>query len=336
MAGPWEGLALRLECPEPVLDVALEQVAETLSRHRLRLLQTADLTALALSLLPSHFDISQVTPALDELGIPRFQRPHLRFQLDQGRIRDLLMGTQRYGRPEYALRELYQNALDACRYRRAREQYLRATDPNFGPVPIYSGRIVILCNSDAAGRRYVECSDDGVGMDMAHLHNIFARAGRRFADTHEYSAERARWDQKKIKFHANSRFGVGVFSYFMLADDIEVETRRLRPDGSPGVEAVRAHLIGGGTLFRAIRSEQGRRHGTSIRLYLNREASECPSGYLLETIRGWLWVPEFETQLWRDGMLVDTLLPNQLSNTARDRLSNFTPIMISGGLPGEF
>ena len=94
MAGPWEGLALRLECPEPVLDVALEQVAETLSRHRLRLLQTADLTALALSLLPSHFDISQVTPALDELGIPRFQRPHLRFQLDQGRIRDLLMGTQ--------------------------------------------------------------------------------------------------------------------------------------------------------------------------------------------------------------------------------------------------
>ena len=171
---------------------------------------------------------------------------------------------------------------------------------------------------------------------MAHLHNIFARAGRRFADTHEYSAERARWDQKKIKFHANSRFGVGVFSYFMLADDIEVETRRLRPDGSPGVEAVRAHLIGGGTLFRAIRSEQGRRHGTSIRLYLNREASECPSGYLLETIRGWLWVPEFETQLWRDGMLVDTLLPNQLSNTARDKLSNFTPIMISGGLPGEF
>ncbi|GAA3006692.1 hypothetical protein GCM10020229_18090 [Kitasatospora albolonga] len=39
---------------------------------------------------------------------------------------ELLMGRQLYGEPELAIRELYQNAMDACRYRAMRWRYLRA------------------------------------------------------------------------------------------------------------------------------------------------------------------------------------------------------------------
>ncbi|QFZ16527.1 wHTH domain-containing protein [Saccharothrix syringae] len=46
-----------------------------------------------------------------------------RFRLADDRIQELLMGKQLYGDPGLAVRELYQNALDACRYRKARTEF---------------------------------------------------------------------------------------------------------------------------------------------------------------------------------------------------------------------
>ena len=163
-------------------------------------------------------------------GRARYQVPHVRFQLDHNQVRELLMGEQLYGDPTLAIRELYQNALDACRYRKARMEYLGEL---FGS---YEGKIVFRQNVDEQGREYVECEDNGVGMTAGILEHVFAVAGRRFKDTPDYLEERARWDAlpKKIELLQNSRFGIGVLSYFMLADEVKVRTRRFGPEARAG------------------------------------------------------------------------------------------------------
>lgn len=47
--------------------------------------------------------------------------------------------------------------------------------------------------------------------------------------------------------HPNSQFGIGVLSYFMLADDFEVETCRMDREGRPG-ESLHAAISGSGNL----------------------------------------------------------------------------------------
>ncbi len=105
------------------------------------------------------------------------------FRLDEHRVRDLLMGVQLYKDPELALRELYQNALDACRYRRARTAYLDRTEP---AAYAYEGRIAFAQGVDEDGREYVECRDNGIGMGDAELRGVFSHAGARFAEQPDF------------------------------------------------------------------------------------------------------------------------------------------------------
>ncbi|MFE6865777.1 hypothetical protein ACFVFS_04410 [Kitasatospora sp. NPDC057692] len=87
-----------------------------------------------------------------------------RFRLGERRVRELLMGDQLYKDRDLAVRELYQNALDACRYRRARTEYLERTGV---PVHPFEGAIVLDQGVDEDGRAYLECRDNGIGMGEA-------------------------------------------------------------------------------------------------------------------------------------------------------------------------
>ncbi|MFD8597297.1 hypothetical protein ACFV1L_20065 [Kitasatospora sp. NPDC059646] len=194
-----------------------------------------------------------------------------RFRLDERRMRSLLMGVQLYRDRDLAVRELYQNALDACRYRRARSDYLvrRAG----GGSSRYEGRIDFEQGVDENGRAYLDCRDNGVGMGEAELRGVFSKAGERFAEQQELREERAQWRtvDPPVELYPNSRFGIGVLSYFMLADRIRVTTCRMGRDGELGPElAVTIH--GPGHLFRIARvRERGAEPGTTVRLYLDTE-----------------------------------------------------------------
>ncbi|MFI6103401.1 ATP-binding protein [Streptomyces sp. NPDC051310] len=214
------------------------------------------------------------------------------FRLDERRVRELLMGVQLYKDPDLAVRELYQNALDACRYRRARTEYLDRT--HTGATYAYEGSIVFEQGVDEDGRAYVECRDDGIGMGEAELRGVFSHAGARFAEQPEFREERAGWARldPPVGFHPNSRFGIGVLSYFMLADEIRVTTCRLGRDGRPG-PLLEASVFGPGHLFRIVeRGREGREAGTAVRLYLRdaRDAWSCP-----EVLTRLLGIAEFPT-----------------------------------------
>ncbi|MFE1379922.1 ATP-binding protein [Streptomyces sp. NPDC058740] len=225
---------------------------------------------------------------------------YARFRGDGRRVLDLAMGIQLYKSRDLAVRELYQNALDACRYRRAREQYLDRTGrPAATP---YRGRIRFVQGVDEDGREYVECRDDGVGMGDAELRGVFSRAGSRFAEQLEFTLERAAWERldPPVTLYPNSRFGIGVLSYFMLADDIRVTTCRMGPDGGFG-PVYEVSVCGPGHLFRIVQvAERGREPGTTVRLYLRpgtvEEGWSCVD--VLERVLG---IAEFPTSAEQGG-----------------------------------
>ena len=281
---------LKLDCANDAVDAALLAVVDALESYKTRLSQRQDVHARAMrDLLPAGFTVNRLNAGPSGW---RPTRPPLRFELDRTRIIGLLMGQQLYGERWPALRELYQNALDACRYRRAAEQLaVRERRNRVGKA--YEGRIAINFGIDR-GRRFVECVDNGIGMADRHIRRLFAYAGQRFADSHEFHIDRARWDVADIKFFPNSRFGVGVLSYFMLAEELDIASHRWAPPNDLAAPSVRARIIGSGSLFRLETLIDPTRltddYGTSVRLYLREDAPNNDA--LLESILDWLFVPE--------------------------------------------
>ncbi|MEU3018429.1 hypothetical protein ABZ635_13650 [Nocardiopsis sp. NPDC007018] len=216
-----------------------------------------------------------------------------RFRIDERRARELLTGEQLYKNKDLAIRELYQNALDACRYRRARTEYLDRTSlADYA----YEGAIEFVQGVDEDGRPYVDCSDDGVGMGEEELRGVFSHAGSRFAEESGFLLERERWarEDPPIRLYPNSRFGIGVLSYFMLADEIRVTTCRMGADGVLGSE-LEAAIHGPGHLFRVVRTGRKRRTpGTTVRLYLRPDTAQTEWS-CVEVLRSVLGIAEFRT-----------------------------------------
>lgn len=213
------------------------------------------------------------------------------FRLDERRVRELLMGVQLYKDRDLAVRELYQNALDACRYRRARTQYLDRSAR--GGAYTFAGRIGFEQGRDDDGRAYLECRDNGIGMGDSELRGVFSQAGARFAEQSDFKLEHTAWSEvdPPVEMHPNSRFGIGVLSYFMLADEFTVTTCRMGLDGRPG-PVLRASIHGPGHLFRIVTAaERGDEPGTRVRLYL-RKGGEVSSVDVLERLLG---IAEFDT-----------------------------------------
>ncbi|MEV5143446.1 peptidase C14 [Streptomyces sp. NPDC052727] len=299
-------LHLDAVCPHPAIHAALASVVEDaddlshLLRESARHLPQAE--AALLRGLPARLSDHRLR-ADREHGVDAYDVPLARFSLAQTEIRRLLMGEKLYdGEPDLALRELYQNAMDACRYREMRSRYLRSLGREQGP---WAGRIRIEVGEDSRGL-YVECVDNGVGMTADQLKNTFTRAGRRFDQSHSFRREQAAWlrHDNALRLYPNSRFGIGVFSYFMLADEMTIVTRPVGPDGRPAARALRVEIPVSGSLFRV--REEGEREGaalpeggTRVRLHLRRSGA-LPADSAVSVLRSLVLISEFRLEV-RDG-----------------------------------
>ncbi|MGW6457984.1 HD domain-containing protein [Streptomyces sp. NPDC055078] len=280
------GRSLHAVCRHPAVELALQGHAsrvDALLRALNRLAATRGSALCALATLPAYANADRVRQSW---GAPAGLSAGIRFHLAEDRVQRLLMGEELYGESGLAIRELYQNALDACRYRLARTEYLRRTtdestgesagepdgepDRESGGEPGgWAGRISFTEGEDKRGRRYLDCEDNGVGMGVRELSGTFAQAGARFVDLPEFVEEQAEWLRvdPSLVLYPNSRFGIGVLSYFMLADEITVHTCRMERDGRLG-RRLKVTIAGPGNLFRIEDLGPGRRSGTRVRLHL--------------------------------------------------------------------
>ena len=208
----------------------------------------------------------QVGPGAGSDGDPLYEYHDLSFELSRDRIIQLFMGQALYQEPRVAIRELYQNALDACRYKRARVEWINTerTDEKTVYNPI-----IVFRQGEDNGRPYIECRDNGIGMGLDELKRYFARIGERFCTSPEFLGEQHEWLTRNVRMHANSRFGIGVLSYFMLAEEVVIETRRFDKNGVPAPKRLRVSIPGSGSLFHIRPLLCGDSDtGTLVRLYL--------------------------------------------------------------------
>jgi hypothetical protein len=198
-------------------------------------------------LLPDPIPYHDVELRLEHTGYLPIE---ISFQLEHEGIMNLLMGERLYGDKSAWIRELLQNGVDTCR--EAVEQRPAS----------YVPRISVTESPD---RSMITISDNGMGMDEHIVRSYFARLGLSYYKSSEFSGH----------FRPISEFGIGVLSCFMVADRIEVDSKR---NGSEPIwfeitSLVEPFLCRRGT---------GVDPGTNIRLHLG---GEVPNWDLVERVR---------------------------------------------------
>ncbi|GAA2209265.1 hypothetical protein GCM10009850_047230 [Nonomuraea monospora] len=285
-------------CEHPALHLALQHVAQRGNALLTAAIEDRTLARSLVEKLPGRVTSDELRPAHRDAETLAYKAPVVTFRLAEDKVRDLLMGRQLYDEPSLALRELYQNALDACKWRGVRHAYSGTTDE-------WTGKIIFR-TGEQGGRAYIECVDNGIGMDADILEHVFASAGERFVYQQEFRKEQADWEARTppLRMVPNSQFGVGVFSYFMLADEMTVVTRRFLRTGVVDPQAYEAHITSSGSVLRITPVEGMRKGGTRVRLYLSGDVD----GSVLRALRDVLWVSEYdvdapEGDVWRAGDL---------------------------------
>lgn len=251
-------------CEEPVLDHVTHQISEAILRQ---LVSSRDV----LDQLIRHYNFR--TPKIEAQprpkridGVPAYTTPHVRFQMSPIHTRELFMGASLWRDEAIAYRELFQNALDACRYRQAR---CRKLGIDYHPV------IVMRHIKNSDGTEQVECQDNGIGMTREVLGRCFAVAGSRFTDLETFQEESSSWSDSGVEFSPNSKFGIGVFSYFLVASDLEIETARLKTTGFGYDERLKITIPTANAFFSLVPLSDERAHADAMAR--NRDRGEASS-----------------------------------------------------------
>lgn len=122
-----------------------------------------------------------------------------------------LMIAPLYGNdPTYGVRELLQNAVDACLERQRWE--------NEHDNPDYKGLVDIRIDGNT-----FTITDNGMGMNEDILLNYYLTAGASYRGSEQWKAANA--PDGKSQVSRTGRFGVGFLAAFLLGDSIEVHTQ---------------------------------------------------------------------------------------------------------------
>ncbi|HVC63101.1 MAG TPA: molecular chaperone HtpG [Acetobacteraceae bacterium] len=204
------------------------------------------------------------------------------FGAEVGRLLDLVVHSL-YSEREIFLRELVANAADAMDRRR----FEALTDPNLSPPP--EAKIRIVPDKQA---RTLLIADDGIGMtrqEMIDNLGTIARSGTRAFG--EALAAAKPEDRPSLI----GQFGVGFYSAFMVADRVEVTSRKA---GSEEAFAWASDGAGAFTIAPAARETAG----TEVLLHIKADAEEYLDPMRLEAVvRKWADHITLPITIARDG-----------------------------------
>ena len=251
-------------CQDPVIEEAIRNFIDVIndelrsSRQILSGLHASQNAIRRYTLqLPAEVATLQIGPDTDSNGKPLYEYYPLRFRLDPAAIMEILMGVSLYGESYFFLRELLQNAADACRHRRAAE----SSD--------YKAEITVRITEES-GQYILDVEDNGMGMTHIILDRYFAKVGRSYYQSSDFAT-----DVGGQAFRPISRFGIGVLSVFMVGDRLQVDTLSARGKNE---SAWFVEIADEGALFW-LRESQISEPGTRIRLHLTEDIQRAlPNG----------------------------------------------------------
>ncbi|AMK19682.1 MULTISPECIES: molecular chaperone HtpG [Sphingobium] len=184
------------------------------------------------------------------------------FEADVAKLLHMMVHSV-YSDKDVFLRELISNAADACeklRYESLNDPTLTGSD---------SARVTVTLDPDA---RQIIVEDNGIGMSEAELVEALgtiARSGTKAFMDRIATAKEAEGTQ------LIGQFGVGFYSAFMVADRVDVFSRRAGSD-----QAARWSSDGLGTYtVRSADAAQAPPHGTCVILHLKEDASSYTERY---------------------------------------------------------
>ena len=190
-----------------------------------------------------------------------------KFEADTGKILDIVINSL-YSEREIFVRELISNASDAI----DKKKYLALTNKSINDTsdPF---EIKIEVNSK---ENTIKISDNGIGMDEEDLINslgTIARSGTK-AFLEQFNKSK---DDKKEDVNLIGQFGVGFYASFMVADKVEVLSKKAGTDKS-------WKWISDGKSGYNIEKGEKTNSGTELILHLKKDAKEFLEGNRIQFV----------------------------------------------------
>ncbi len=187
------------------------------------------------------------------------------FQADVSKMLDIVVNSL-YSEKQIFLRELISNASDAC----DKLKYLALTHPDIAKA---SGEMKILITPDEKNKT-LKIADNGIGMNREDLVNHLGTIAK--SGTADFV--------RNVKDNGSAvdligQFGVGFYSAFMVADKVEILTRKAGEDKA-------WFWVSDGAEDFEIREAEKETNGTEIKLFLKKDEKQyTDSIYLRQIIR---------------------------------------------------
>ena len=180
-------------------------------------------------------------------------------------ILNLLIEPLYGNNPSFGVRELLQNATDACKERKV---------INSGKKK-YDGKVIVSLDTE---KNLLTITDNGIGMNIDTIVNYYLSAGASYRNSEEW-VKRYSDSRGKSKVKRNGRFGIGVLATFLLGDVATITTRHIDDDlgwtfnihlNQDNIEIKRTNADFGTTVSIALSS-------MTINKLMNNHSSNCPS-----------------------------------------------------------
>lgn len=184
---------IEAKCTDHNILAALEEQYEKIQN----VISTCQKTIRSISHVDDRSFSLQLTKLEPKFEYVNFDPKGIKYSFDVKNVINAFVGKDLYTNHTAALREAIQNGVDACNYK-------------FASDPKYDRSLTVRVSDD----EIIIC-DNGQGMDEFIIENYFGRLAS------SYYAQ----DSIKTEFQAIGQFGIGVFSYFLVADYIEIETK---------------------------------------------------------------------------------------------------------------
>lgn len=209
-----------------------------------------------------------------------FEAKKLSFTIEQDNILKLLVGHTLYNDSSVVVRELTQNAIDAIKL----QNYIDSNKPS----KTKKNKITINWNSE---KRILSFYDNGTGMTISDIENYLLKVG-----ASKYRQKQFKKDFKD--FNPISRFGIGLLTCFMVANDVDIETNTT---DSEDVNVLCLRNVNGKYLLKKKTKNEAdpyiKEHGTIINLHIR---PDVDMSNLENNLKKWIIVSDIPITLVLD------------------------------------